>query len=351
MAEIQLNKNKIIGDYLNPYIVAELNTSHFGDMDIAKEMIDRAKECGCDCVKLQSWSADSLYSKKYYEDNKMAKRFFDKFSLEPNQILELSKFSESIEIDLTSTPYSIEEAEFLANEINVPFIKIASMEINNYRYLSQLGNLQKPLVLSTGMATIQEIENALNIIEKTDNKKIIILHCVSIYPSVPEIINLQNIVGLRNSFPNYPIGFSDHTIGINIPTASVALGAALIEKHFTLNNEKIGFDNQMATEPEAMKNMIDSCKNVYLSMGSKKREVNTEELEQRIKMRRSLISQRSLKKGHIISEEDILMKRPGDGIPPNEINKIIGCKLLEDIDEETQFKLEKIDPNLRQTKS
>ncbi len=348
MAEIKLNKNKTIGDYLNPYIVAELNTSHFGDLAIAKEMIEKAKECGCDCVKLQSWSSDSLYSKKFYEENKMAKRFFDKFSLASDQILELSKFSESIEIDITSTPYSIEEAEFLVNEINVPFIKIASMEINNYRYLSQLGNLQKPLVLSTGMSTIQEIENAVKIIEKTNNEKIIILHCVSIYPSIPEIINLQNIVGLRNSFPNYPIGFSDHTIGTNIPTSSVALGAALIEKHFTLNNEKIGFDNQMATEPEEMKNMVESCKKVYLSMGSEKRELSNEELTQRIKMRRSLISQRSLKKGHIITEKDILIKRPGDGIPPNDLEKIIGSKLLDDMDEETQFLWEKLDTNYKE---
>ena len=341
MNTISLN-NRIVGDYLNPYIVAELNTSHFGNIDIAKEMILKAKDCGCDCVKLQSWSSNSLYSKKYYESNKMAKRFYDKFSLSSDEIIDLLNFSKQISIHLTSTPYSFEEAEFLSKQKEVPFIKIASMEINNYRFLDQLGRLGKPLVLSTGMASEEEIYNALNTISKTGNKQIIVLHCVSIYPSKPEIINLQNIIGLRNKFPDFPIGFSDHTQENSVPIASVALGACLIEKHFTLNNEKIGLDNQMATEPNQMKKMVQGCKEAYLSLGSFKRKITEEELEQRINMRRSLISNKSMKKGQIITESDILMKRPGDGIPPNQIDKILGGRLLEDIDEETQFEFEKI---------
>ncbi len=341
MNSISLN-NSIVGDYLSPYIVAELNTSHFGNIEVAKEMISKAKECGCDCVKLQSWSSDSLYSKKYYESNKMAKRFYDKFSLSSDEILNLLNFSKEISIDLTSTPYSYEEAKLLAEQKEVPFIKIASMEINNNRFLDQLGSLGKPLVLSTGMASLEEIQSALNIISKTGNRKVIVLHCVSIYPSKPEIINLQNIVGLRNKFPDYPIGFSDHTKENSVPIAAIALGACLIEKHFTLNKEKIGLDNQMATEPNQMKKMVQACKEAYLSLGSFSRKITEEELEQRINMRRSLISKRAMKKGQKITDSDIIMKRPGDGIPPDQIDRILGGILLEDIDEETQFEFKKI---------
>lgn len=337
MAFITLDNGRIIGDFSNPYIVAELNTSHFGNIDVAKEMISKAKECGCDCVKLQSWSAESLYSHSYYKSNKMAKRFYEKFSLSEDEILELINFSNDISIDISSTPYSIKEAKFLSNQKNIPFIKIASMEINNYRYLEQLGKLGKPLILSTGMASLEEITKAVSIIEKTNNKKIIILHCVSIYPVKEKLTNLNNILGLRDKFPQYPIGFSDHTEGLTVPTASVALGACLIEKHFTLNSEKIGLDNQMATEPNLMRQLVNHCKEVYLSLGSKNRTISEEEINQRFKMRRSLISKRAMKKGQIIMEDDILVKRPGDGIPPSELKNILGGVLTDDIQEETKF--------------
>ena len=346
MTYIKFKKNRIVGDYLDPYIVAELNTSHFGDLDIAKEMILQAKKCGCDCVKLQSWKSESLYSKKFYESNKMAKRFFDKFSLSPDQIKELLIYSNEISIDLTSTPYSIEEAEFLADQEYVPFIKIASMEINNLKYLDQLGRLGKPLVLSTGMASFKEIKTAMSILKKTGNKNLIILHCVSIYPSKVETINLNNINGLRDTFPEYPIGFSDHTEGKTAPIAATALGACLIERHFTLNKKKIGFDNQMATEPHEMKSIVEGCREANLSLGSFLRKVTNEEINQRVNMRRSLISNKSIKKGSLIKEDDIIMKRPGDGIPVDLLNNVVGCILLEDMEEEEQFlwqKLKKVD--------
>ena len=345
MKSIKFQNNRIVGDFLNPYIVAELNTSHFGDINIAKNMILKAKECGCDCVKLQSWSSESLYSKKFYDSNKMAKRFYDKFSLSSDEIITLLSFSQDISIDLTSTPYSIEEARFLARQDKIPFIKIASMEINNYKYLDQLGRLGKPLVLSTGMASSKEIENAIEVLNKTGNNDLIILHCVSIYPSKVEIINLNNIKGLRRKFSNYPIGFSDHTEGISIPTAATALGACLIEKHFTLDKGKIGLDNQMATEPEEMKNMVKSCREVNLSLGSLSREVIDEEIVQRDNMRRSLIASKFIKKGSTIKEEDIIMKRPGNGIPPNFLSDVIGSILVKDMEEEEQFAWENLKKN------
>ncbi len=327
MSTITLRNGRLIGDYLTPYIVAELNTSHFGDMDLARSMIDQAKAAGCDCVKFQSWSAETLYCKGYYKDNSIAQRIVNKFALNDSQLQELSTFAAKNSIDFASTPYSIKEAEFLVTECNVPFVKIASMELNNQLFLTQLGELGVPLVLSTGMGSHEEIIEAVKTIEATGNRQIIILHCTAVYPAAPEIIRLQNIIGLRSEFPLYPVGYSDHSLGIEIPAASVALGACLIEKHFTLDNSRIGMDNQMATEPETMRMMVNGCRNVHLALGGANRVLHEAEFVQIPKMRRSLVSTRQLPAGHILEAEDIDAKRPGTGIPPTDYKKVIGMRL------------------------
>jgi sialic acid synthase SpsE len=324
MSFITLRNGRRIGDYFKPYIVAELNTSHFGNIEIAKSMIDQAKAVGCDCVKFQSWSADTLYCESYYKDNKMAKRVVTKFSLSDTQLKELAKYAMEKEVDFASTPYSIEEARFLVEQCNVPFVKIASMELNNTPYLTELGRMRVPLVLSTGMGTTEEIISAVEAIRCTGNENIVILHCTSVYPSPPNIIRLRNIVGLRTEFPQYPIGYSDHSQGIEIPAASIALGACLIEKHFTLDSSRIGMDNQMATEPEEMRAMIVACNNVYESMGGSARILCEEELGQIVKMRRSIIAKTDLQPGDSITLNNLEFKRPGTGIPPSELKKVVG---------------------------
>jgi sialic acid synthase SpsE len=326
MSFIKLQNGRLVGDFLKPYIVAELNTSHFGDIEIAKSMIDQAKAVGCDCVKFQSWSAETLYSESYYDDNKMAKRIISKFSLSNTQLKELAQYAKEKEIDFASTPYSIEEARFLIEYCNIPFIKIASMELNNTPYLTELGQLQVPLVLSTGMGTTEEIISAIDAIRHSGNEKIIVLHCTSVYPSPAKIIRLQNIVGLRIEFPKYPIGYSDHSLGIEIPAASVALGACLIEKHFTLNSSRIGMDNQMATEPDEMRAMIIACNNVYESMGGSARITSKQELEQIVKMRRSMVAKNELPIGTVITEKEVEFKRPGNGITPANAKNYYGFK-------------------------
>ncbi len=324
MSFITLLNGRSIGDYLNPYIVAELNTSHFGDIEIAKKMIDQAKVAGCDCVKFQSWSTETLYSESYYKANKIAKRMVTKFSLNNSQLKELSNYCFERSIDFASTPYSIEEANFLIEECNVPFIKIASMELNNLQYLIELGYLGVPLVLSTGMGTFEEISNAVKAIQDTKNEQLIILHCTSVYPAKPEIIHLNNIISLRRKFSNYPIGYSDHSVGIEVPVASIALGACLIEKHFTLDNSRIGMDNQMAMEPEEMATMVAACHKVHQSMGRFERILCNDELDQIPKMRRSIVTRKDLNPGDVITIENVELKRPGTGIPPTEFYAIVG---------------------------
>ncbi len=324
MSVVRLRNGREIGDYRKPYIVAELNTSHFGDFEIAREMIRQAKAADCDCVKFQSWSAETLYCEEHYKGNAIAKRIIKKFALDNAALQALSRYAAELEIDFSSTPYSIEEARFLVEGCNVPFVKIASMELDNLPYLTALGKLGVPLVLSTGMGTLAEIARAVRTIEATGNQQLIILHCTSVYPSPPEIIRLQNISGLRAEFPQHPIGYSDHSIGVEIPAASVALGASLIEKHFTLDSKRIGMDNQMATEPAEMQAMVRACHGVHSAMGGVVRLLSLEEQEQIPKMRRSMVSVQDLPVGTVLAPEHIEFKRPGTGISPADHAQYIG---------------------------
>lgn len=324
MNELKLRGGKIIGTGQKPYIVAELNSSHGGKIETAKEMIDAAKECGCDCVKFQSWSPETLYSDEYYKDNPIAKRFVKKFSLTSEQLLELSLYCKEIRIDFSSTPYSNDEVDFLVEKTDAPFIKIASMEINNIPFLKYIAGKGIPIVLSTGMSTLNEIREAVKAIESTGNNQLCILHCVSVYPAPAEIINLNNLTTLQEEFPDYVIGYSDHTIGYEVAAASIAMGAVLVEKHFTLDNEKMGMDNNMATEPKEMKSLVDACHNVFNALGSKERSLLNGEEEQRFKMRRSLVTTREVHPGEKLSYNDIEFKRPGDGITPEHLDEIIG---------------------------
>lgn len=335
MSTLTLSNGRVIGDYLPPYIVAELNTSHFGDMAIARDMIDQAKAAGCDCVKFQSWSAETLYSEGYYRENAIARRIVRKFSLGEAQLKELSAHARAAGIDFASTPYSIDEARFLVQECGVPFVKIASMELNNLPYLTQLGQLNVPLVLSTGMGKLEEIIQAVRAIEATGNARLAILHCTSVYPADPDIIRLRNIVGLRSEFPRHPIGYSDHSQGIEIPAASVALGACLIEKHFTLDSSRIGMDNQMATEPAEMRAMTRACHRVHAALGGAGRVLGAAELGQIPKMRRSLVTRHPLKAGHVLTAADLDAKRPGTGLAPMHLEAVLGKRLNQDLEAET----------------
>ncbi len=328
---MRLQTGRKIENGSKPYIVAEMNSSHNGKLEIAKEMIKVAKDCGCDAVKFQSWSADSLYCLDYYEENPIARRMVDRFSLPEESLREVSSYCQEIGIDFSSTPYSCAEVDFLVEECHAPFVKVASMDINNIPYLRYIALKKVPIVLSTGMADIEEIEKAVSVICDTGMEDICILHCVSLYPVDLDNVNLNNLNMLRDRFPFCSVGYSDHTIGMEAAGAAVAMGAALIEKHFTLNNKKTGWDNQMATEPEAMKELVNHCQNVYRAMGLYERVVNPFELQQREKMRRSLVAARDLSAGTQLTEGDLISKRPGTGISVSEYDKMIGTYIVNDI--------------------
>lgn len=335
---IKLRSSSIIGENIKPYIIAEMNTSHFGNMETAKKMIEEAKKADCDCVKFQSWSADSLYSKSFYDENPIAKRIINKFALNDDEMTEVAKYCKEIGIDFSSTPYSNSEVDFLINDCDAAFIKIASMELNNHPFLEYIGKTGAPIILSTGMGELKEIKKAVKTIENTGNKNICILHCISIYPCETSTINLKNISGLIKEFPDYLIGYSDHSVGTEMASAAIALGACVIEKHFTLDSSRIGMDNQMASEPDEMTQMVQNCKNVQIALGSPNRTVLFDELEQRKNMRRSVIASKDLKAGSKISIVDLDVKRPGTGIPPEEMKTLVGKILNRDIEANTLIK-------------
>jgi sialic acid synthase SpsE len=256
MPKVILRNNKILENYGEPYFVAEFNTSHNGSIDTAKEMIRKAKEVGCDCVKFQSWSTESLYSQSYYDNNPIAKRFVKKFALNEPELYDLAMYCKEVGISFASTPYSKQEVDFLIDQCDVPYIKVASMDLVTYPFLEYIAQKKVPIFLATGMSDINEVKKAVSVIEKAGNHNICLLHCISIYPAEISTINLNNIIGLSEIFPKYPIGFSDHSLGSEMPIASIALGTAMIEKHFTLDKTKIGMDNQMAMEPEEMYTLV-----------------------------------------------------------------------------------------------
>ncbi|OGT07438.1 MAG: polysaccharide biosynthesis protein [Gammaproteobacteria bacterium GWF2_41_13] len=338
--KLQLKSEVVIADYSQPYIIAEIGANHNGDMDLARHIIKVAKECGCDAVKFQSWTPDSLVAKEEYDRNQKyedsPKKHFgslrdmvEKYYLREDQHWELKRYCDNIGIEFCSTPFSKEEANLL-EEMKVPFYKVASMDINNLGFLSHVARKQKPILLSTGMATLAEIENAIRTIEAEGNSQIILLHCISIYPPAYEDINLNNIPMLRQAF-GFPVGFSDHTIGISIPLVSVALGSCLIEKHFTLDKNMPGWDHEISANPDEMKAIVEESRNIIKALGSFRRVVSQAEEGKKLKFRRSIVASTHLEKGHEIIPTDLIFKRPGTGIPPDRLDCILGRKVNKDV--------------------
>ncbi len=349
--KVKINNTKEIFNYSEPYIIAEIGANHNGDIELAKRIIDSAKKCGADAVKFQSWTPESLISKEEYDRNQSyddgdggkkhfgsLKEMVEKYYLTTEQHFELNDYCRKIGIDFCSSPFSKDEADLL-NQLDVPFFKIASMDINNLELIKHVAQFQKPILLSTGMATLAEIDVAVKTIESVGNYQIVILHCIAVYPPKYEDVNLRNITMLQHAY-NYPIGFSDHSIGTSIPLASVALGACIIEKHFTLDKDMPGWDHKISANPKEIEEIVRESKNIQKSLGSFSRIVSADEENKKVKFRRSIVTGKKLKKRDIIQLEDIDVKRPGTGITPDELKYVIGKTLKVDLDKDVLLKWE-----------
>lgn len=323
-----------------PYIIAEIGANHNGDIELAKEMIRAAKQCGCDAAKFQSWTPQSLIAQEEYDRNQKyddspkkhfgsLKAMVEKYYLREEQHFELKKLCDQIGIHFCSTPFSCEEADLL-EKLEVPFYKIASMDINNLVFLKHVASKGKTIVLSTGMSTIGEIDLAIKAIEDTGNRQIILLHCIAIYPPDYKDINLRNITMLKETF-GYPVGFSDHSLGTSIPLASAALGAKIIEKHFTMDKDLEGWDHDISADPKDMKIIVEDSAKICSALGSLERIVSPAEEQKKLKFRRSIVLNRDLSCGERLKMEDLSFKRPGTGIRPDEVQYVIGRKINRDI--------------------
>ena len=330
-------------NFTAPYVIAEIGSNHNGDMDLARKIIDAAVESGADAVKFQSWTPQSLIAREEYEANTVytddpkkhwgsLREMVEEYYLREDQHKELKKYCDEKGVDFCSTPFSEEEADLLT-DLDVPFFKVASMDINNLRLLRTLAKTGKPVILSTGMATLGEIEQAVRTVEEAGSQKIMLLHCISVYPPKMKNVNLRNITMLQQTF-GYPVGFSDHTIGSAIPLASVALGACLIEKHFTIDKDLPGWDHMISADPDEMKEICGESKNIAAAMGSSRRTISEEEKQKMPKMRRSIVTAGDLKKGDRIKEKDLTFKRPGTGIAPDEEKFVTGRKVNRDIEKD-----------------
>ncbi len=345
--ELQLTPRRTVRDFTRPYIIAEIGSNHNGDMDLAKTMIDSGVSCGCDAVKFQSWTPQSLIAREEYDRNiryddnprkhwGSLREMVEKYYLRAEQHTELKQYCDKAGIDFCSTPFAEDEADLL-EQVGVSFYKIASMDVNNFRLLRHVAAKGKPVLLSTGMATLGEIENAIHQISSEGNDRIVLLHCISVYPPAYEDIHLNNIPMLRQTF-GYPVGFSDHSIGYSIPLAAVALGACLIEKHFTIDKNLEGWDHEISADPAEMSVIVRESAHVSTALGSHTRTVSDAEQQKKTKFRRSIVAARSMKKDHVIRSEDIAFKRPGTGIAPEYMNLIAGRRLSRNIEADELLK-------------
>jgi N,N'-diacetyllegionaminate synthase len=315
-------------------IIAEAGVNHNGDINLAKKLIDVAAQAGVDYVKFQTFNSKTLVSKSAKKaDYQIRNTKNDKDSqLEMLQKLELSKeshfelitYCEEKSINFLSSGFDLNSLDFL-NEIGISLFKIPSGEITNLPYLRKIGSFGKPVVLSTGMADLKEIEDAIHILLKSGvtKKDITILHCNTEYPTPMEDVNLNAILTIKNKF-NVNVGYSDHTLGIEVPIAAVALGALVIEKHFTLDNTMEGPDHKASLEPEELKAMVTAIRNIEKALGDGNKVPSKSELKNKAIARKSIIAATDIRKGEVFTEENITIKRPGTGISPMRWDELVG---------------------------
>lgn len=325
-------------------IIAEAGVNHNGSIQIAKKLIDAAVDAGVDYVKFQTFKADSLVSKSAKKAEYQSVNINDgddsqyamlkTLEISHKDHLELMSYCSEKNINFFSTAFDVEGVQYL-NDLGLSFFKIPSGEITNYPYLKAVALCGKSVIMSTGMCSEKEIEDALNVLLKFGLKRemISILHCNTQYPTPMKDVNLRAMLSIKDKF-QVNIGYSDHTLGIEVPIAAVALGAQIIEKHFTLDRTLPGPDHVASLEPNELKEMVKTIRNIELAISGDGEKVPSESETKNISIaRKSIHLNNNLKKGHILTDDDLIPLRPGDGISPMEWENIIGKKLVKDKNE------------------
>ena len=326
-------------------IIAEAGVNHNGSLEMAKMLVDEAYACGADIVKFQTAKLDLLVSKNahmadYQKENtgvvESQKDMLRKLLLSFEDFIELADHCKKVGISFLSTPFDIESIHFL--DTIQDLWKIPSGEITNYPYLVEIAKTGKDIILSTGMAEMKEIEDAIRILELNGAKNITILHCTTEYPALIENVNLSVMKTWKEKF-GYPVGYSDHTQGIEVDLAAAALGAAVIEKHFTLDKTLTGPDHRASLEPHELKAMVDGIRKIEIALGSSEKKPSYEELKNRSVARKSIVAKRNIKAGEHLTVDNITTKRPGTGISPMRWSEVLGTRAIRDFDEDELIEL------------
>lgn len=316
------------------FIIAEAGVNHNGSMEIAKRLIDKAAEAGVDCVKFQTYIAENVMSKyapkaEYQVNNTGCEEsqldMVKKLELSFEDFAELKEYTEKKGLMFLSTPFDLESCDFL-NNLGLNIFKIPSGEITNLPYLRKINSFKKDVILSTGMAALDEIQAALDVLKDC---KVSLLHCTTEYPCPYDAVNMNAMLTMKEKF-NLPVGYSDHTQGIEIPVMAAAMGAQIIEKHFTLDKNMEGPDHKASLEPDELKQMVKAIRNVEKAFGDGKKEPQPAEIKNIAIARKSIIAKCNIKKGEIFTEKNLTTKRPGNGISPMKWDEIIGTAATKD---------------------
>ena len=329
-------------------VIAEAGVNHNGSLDLAKKMVDVAKDCGADYVKFQTGKPELVVSKfakiADYQKKNIGKvesqlDMVRKISLQAKDFSQLCAYCHQAGIRFISTPFDLESIDLLKN-LDMDFWKIPSGEITNYPYLKKIARTGKAVVMSTGMSELDEIQSAIDVLTSNglEKNKIQLLHCNTEYPTPMSDVNLSAMQEMRNYF-GLPIGYSDHTDGIEVAIAAVAMGASIIEKHFTLDRTMEGPDHKASLEPDELKTMISAIRNIECAMGTGHKCVSESEKKNIAIARKSIVAARNIKKGEVLNEQNLYVKRPGNGISPMRWLEVIGTKAVRNFQEDEMIEL------------
>lgn len=334
-------------------IIAEAGVNHNGSIEIAKQLIDVAVEAGVDYVKFQTFKVDKLvsinakkaeYQKMNISDDKSDSQYdmLKKLELSVEDHYELINYCKQKNIRFLSTAFDLESVNLL-NELGIDLFKIPSGEITNLPYLKKIGALNKKVIVSTGMCVMDEISEAIKVLVEAGTLKedISVLHCTTDYPTAMEDVNLNAMLSIQKQL-HLPVGYSDHTLGIEVPVAAVAMGATIIEKHFTLDKTLPGPDHKASLEPNELIAMVKAIRNIEVALGKFEKKPTENESKNILIARKSIHLSKKLTKGSILQESDLIMKRPGDGISPMLIDQVIGKSVNTDFDVEHKLSWENI---------
>ncbi len=331
---------------LKVFVIAEAGINHNGSLKLAKELVDAAKYAGADCIKFQTFIAKNLVTKnalkaEYQRQQTLAEEsqydMLKKFELSFDEFVELSRYCLDKNIEFLSTAFDFDSIEF-AKSLGMKRWKIPSGEITNLPYLIKIAKLNKPIILSTGMSTMDDIEKALSVLRENGAGEITVLHCTTEYPTPFSDVNLKAMLSIKEEF-GVKVGYSDHTQGIEVAIAATALGATVIEKHLTLDRKMEGPDHKSSLEPWEMKSMVESIRNIELALGDGiKQPVDSEKKNMGI-ARKSIVAKRYIKKDEIFTEDNLTVKRPSNGISPMQWFEVLGKRAIRDFQEDELIEL------------